>query len=162
VTIHYKHLFSWILLAITLSGCLFDNGSNRIIGRYIVLWIDKPENQSLSLQSATSASSSSEIILPYVFAVGHNDQFIIAKQHPTNGFVGRYKMDTSITHYYILDIKNKSHFEDYTLYGPLTLAAFTNLSAQFDLQQVSFDMLYPDNIYPTIQLPDSLRKTIYR
>jgi hypothetical protein len=132
------------------------------LGRYIVLWIDQPENQSLSLQSATSSSSSSEIILPYVFAVGHTDRFIIAKQHPTNGFAGGYKMDTTITHYYILDIKNKSHYEDYTLYGPLTLARFNQLSNQFDLAHVSFDVQYPDNIYPTIRLPDSLRETKYR
>jgi hypothetical protein len=154
------HILSWMFIAVTMSGCLFDSGSKRVVGRYIVLWIDQPENQSLSIQSATSASSSSEIILPYVFAVGHNDRFIIAKQHPTNGFAGGYKMDTTITHYYIIDIKSKSRDEDYQLYGPLTLAAFRRLSAYFNLLQLHFDLQYPDNIYPTVILPDSLRQTI--
>jgi hypothetical protein len=160
MAIHRKHLLSWALMAVTLSGCLFDSGSKRIVGRYIVLWIDEPENQTLSLQSATSASSSSVIILPYVFAVGHNDRFIIAKQHPTNGFAGGYKMDTGITLYYIIDTKTKTRYEDYTLYGPLTLTKFKGLCVRFNLQQVSFDVQYPDNIYRTIRLPDSLRGKI--
>jgi hypothetical protein len=160
MTIRRKHLLSSMLMAFILSGCTFDSGSKRITGRYIVLWIDQPENQSLSLQSATSSSSSSEIIQPYVFAVGHNDRFIIAMQHPTNGFDGGYKMDTSITLYYIIDTKTKSRYEEYTLYGPLTRPKFEDLSFRFNLQQVSFDIRYPDNIYPTIRLPDSLRGTI--
>lgn len=145
------------LIAVTLFGCVFDSSSHKIMGRYIVSWIDLPENQSLSLQSTTNASSSSEIIFPYVFAVGHNDRFIIAKQHPTNGFAGGYKMDTTITNYYIIDTKNKSRYEEYTLYGPLTLAEFDHISANFNLLQLPFDLQYPDNIYPTIVLPDSLK-----
>ena len=145
-------------MTVSLSGCIFDSGNKSIVGRYIVLWIDLPQNQTLSLQSATDAASSSQIIPPYIFAVGHNNRFIIAKQHPTNGFEGGYKIDTSITLYYILDMKAKSRYEDYTLYGPLTPAAFIRLSARFDLQQVPFDVQYPDNIYPTIRLSDSARK----
>lgn len=152
-----KHLLFWILSTVILSGCsLFDSGSKHIVGRYMVLWIDEPQNLCLSLQDSTNSSGSTEIILPYVFAVGHNNRFIIAKQHPTNGFEGRFKMDTTVTHYFIIDIKKKSKFDDYTLYGPLTLTKFKRLCIRFDLQNVPFDIQYPDNIYPTIRLPDSL------
>ena len=89
-----------------LTGCfgLFDSSSDKIIGQYIVIWIDLPKNQMLAKQDELHSSNSSTIIPAYVFAVGHDDNYIIAKQHPTNGFEGGYKIHADTTNYYIIDI----------------------------------------------------------
>jgi|HubBroStandDraft_3_1064219.scaffolds.fasta_scaffold323569_1 hypothetical protein len=156
-----SQIILFILISVTLTCCfgLFDSGKKRIIGKYIVIWIDLPQNQSLSEEFETNSSGSADIVFPYVFAVGHNDHYIIAKQHPTNGFEGGYKMDTTVTNYYILDIKTPIFNRDYTAFGPLTLNEFNSLRSKFEIESIPFDVDFPDNIYPAILLPDSLKRT---
>ena len=156
-----KHIILSIIISVAISSCfgLFDSGSKRIIGKYIVVWIDLPQNQSLSEEFEINSSGSSEIIYPYVFAVGHSNHYIIVKQHPTNGFEGGYKMDITVTNYYIIDIKTPARNWDYKAFGPLTLNEFDSLRTKLKIGSIPFDVEFPDNIYPTISLPDSLKRT---
>lgn len=87
-----KKIFLLFLTIPFLTGCLFDSSSDRIIGQYIVIWIDLPQNQMVAKQDKLHSSSSSTILEPYIFAVGHNENHTTAKQHPTNGFPGGYKI----------------------------------------------------------------------
>jgi len=144
-----RNLRNWIFIlqaTFFLTGCfgLFDSGSGRIIGKYIVLWIDLSENQTVSEESEMHSSNSSEIVPPYVFAVGHNKDFIIVKQHPTNGFEGNYKINTSVTNFYIIDINKKIVTKDDNCFGPLTKYQFDNLRAKLKIVNISFNMNYPD------------------
>ncbi len=133
-----------LLLFLTISfftGCLFDSSSDRITGKYIVLWIDLPQNQMIGKEDKLHSSSSSTLIEPYIFAVGHTEHYIIAKQHPTNGFEGGYKIHTDTTNYYIIDI----YKERDKIYGPLTLKQFDSLKTEFKIDKLQFNKTYPDN-----------------
>ena len=137
-----RRLFFFILAIFLIPGCgLFDSSSDRIAGRYIVLWIDLPRNQTISKEDKLHSSGSSTLIGPYVFAVGHNEHYIIAKQHPTNGFEGGYKISVETTNYYIINT-----FKDIdTVFGPLTLSQFDSLRIRFKIQNLPFDKTYLDN-----------------
>jgi len=130
-----------LLIISFLQGCLFDSHSDRIIDKYIVLWIDRPQNQFLAKESELNSSSSSDIIAPYIFAVGHNDHYIIAKQHPTNGFEGGYKIHVDTTNYYIIDI----YKEKDKIFGPLNQNQFDSLKIRFGIDNLDFSKTYPDN-----------------
>ena len=88
--------------------------------------------------------NSVQMVPPYIFAVGHNDDFIIAKQHPTNNFEGSYIIDTKITNYYIVDMNRKIKLNGDKTFGPLTLNQFDSLRTQFKIGGISFDKTYPD------------------
>ena len=95
----------------------------------------------LAKEHELHSSSSSTIIEPYVFAVGHNEHYIIAKQHPTNGFNGGYKIQADTTNYYIIDIyKDRDK-----VFRPLTLKQFDNLRFKLNIDNLEFNQTYPDN-----------------
>ena len=134
-----------LLILATLTSCfgLFDSRSERITEDYILIWIDLQESQCVIREWD---SYSGETIIPeYVFAVGHNDDYIIAKQHPTAGFEGSYKINDKITNYYIIDIKSNTRKTDLNVLGPLTKEEFDTLRNELKISTLEFDMIYPDN-----------------
>lgn len=108
-----------------------------------MLWIDVPENQNISEEDEKGSSNSQSIVPEYVFAVGHNSNYIIAKQHPTNGFKGGYKIDTSITNYFIVDMKEVPKFGNYVP-TYLSIHKFDSLRIKLNIQKIKFDKNYPD------------------
>ena len=141
MTTTIKNILLLFLTISFLTGCLFDSSSDRITGKYIVLWIDLPQNQMIGKEDKLHSSSSSTLIEPYIFAVGHNEHYIIAKQHPTSGFEGGYKIHTDTTNYYIIDI----YKEKDKIFGPLTLKRFDSLKTEFKIDKLQFNKTYPDN-----------------
>ena len=139
--------FTILFFGIILSSCfgLGDSTSTVVTGRYTVISIDVDANQSLSLRSKDNSSLLEEIFAPYVFAVGHNDEFIIVKQHPSAGFDGNYEVDTTITNFYILDMKRKFVKGNKDYFGPLKEFQFDSLRTVFKIDQVPFDLNYPEN-----------------
>jgi len=135
-----------ISLTVLFTGCfgLWDSGSDRIVGKYIVLWIDLRENQTISEQVEMNSSNSSQVVPDYVFAVGHNDDYIIAKQHPTSGFEDGYKIDTKITYYYIVDMNRKVLTKGEKTFGPLTINQFDSLRTVLKIKNIEFDKIYPE------------------
>lgn len=129
-----------------LAGCfgLWDSGSDRITGKYIVLWIDLPANQSISEQFEMGSSGSSQVVGEYVFAVGHNDDFIIAKQHPTTGFDDGFKVNPKITNYFIIDMNQKVIKKGNNVWGPLSRKEFNELREELRIEDIEFDQVYPD------------------
>jgi len=142
----HKTIIILLLILSTLTGCfgLFDSRSERITEDYILIWIDFQESQCI-IKEWDSSGSGETIIPEYVFAVGHNDDYIIAKQHPTAGFEGRYKINDEITNYYIIDIKSNTRKTDLNVIGPLTKAEFDTLRTELKISTLDFDMTYPDN-----------------
>jgi hypothetical protein len=59
-----------------------------------------------------------------VFAVGYDDEYIIAKRHPHTGY-GLSGINKKITHYYIIPLKYKVHNSpDENRIGPLSEEEF--------------------------------------
>src|SRR5829696_2609394 len=99
-------LFSSIIYVLASCG---SSDPNKVVGLYKVLTLryDSATTIALVKQFGEHSSGSGEVVPPNVFAIGHDDDFIIVKQHPTNGYEGGYKPDTSITNYYIVDMNFK-------------------------------------------------------
>ena len=123
-----------IFSSILLSGCLFDSDSDKIIGDYETIWIDIPQTRSIN--------KGEEIIPAYVSEIGHNANFIIAKQQPIKqGNIVTVHTDT--TNYYIITVSNNSS-QDKPVYGPLGKKSFDSLRQKLKIQNIKFDMSYPE------------------
>ncbi|GAB1855408.1 hypothetical protein MHTCC0001_02420 [Flavobacteriaceae bacterium MHTCC 0001] len=135
-------LISFVLL---LNSCffLFDSGGEKIIGNYKILWVDLLEQQVVCESLDQTSSSCSVLVKEYVFAVGHNSDFIIAKQHPTNGFDNGHVIDTTITNFYIIDINRKLIKKGNKVFGPLTESQFNDKVTELDIEKIKFDQVYP-------------------
>ncbi|MFN8334475.1 MAG: DUF3997 domain-containing protein [Cyclobacteriaceae bacterium] len=134
------------IISFTLTGCfgLFDSSSDTIVGPYKVMWIDLPEQQFICQQSEQYSTSFHVLVPEYVFAVGHDDNFIIAKQHPTAGFEDDFKIDASVTQYYIIDTNVKSEATGAKVFGPLTKAEFDSKRKEFRIEGIKFELAYAD------------------
>jgi len=120
--------------SIFLSSCLFDSDSDKIIGDYETVWIDIPQTRSIN--------KGEEIVPAYVSEIGHNSNFIIAKQQAIkHGNI--VKVHTDTTNYYIITVSNNS-FQDKPVYGPLNKNSFDSLRQELKIENIKFDMFYPE------------------
>jgi len=135
-----KHILIILFLSFGLTSCfgLFDGGSDKITDKYRVLWIDLKQNQGISEEIDNSSGSYIEIIPCYVFAVGHNKNFIVAKQHPASGFESGYQINTKITNYYLVNLNIKVD----KVTGPLTLTEFEDFREKLGITDIKFQMKY--------------------
>ena len=77
-----------------------------------------------------------------VFAIGHNDDYIIAKQHPCAQMGTPNK---SVTNYFIVPVHVKDkYWIEKEIIGPLTKAVFDQKRKDLHLEHVSFDMVFKD------------------
>lgn len=126
----------FIISIITLNSCgIFDSGSDTIVDDYDVTWIDLHEQRALY--------KGEQLVPPYVFAAGHNEKFIFAKQHPLveNDDI----IDLKITNYFIIE-RSSEVFQDKKIYGPLTQNEFFNLCKHLEIENPEFDLTYPTNL----------------
>ena len=70
------------------------------------------------------------------------DTSCFAKQHPTSGFENGYKIDTTKTNYFIIDIRNESK-----VIGPMNIADFDKRLSELKISGIEFDQTYPENIW---------------
>ena len=138
-------IFGIIILILSLNSCffLFDSGEDKIIGNYKILWIDLLEQQVICESLNENSSGCTRLVEEYVFAVGHDSNFIIAKQHPTNGFEGGHVIDTTITNYHIIDINRKIIKKGEKVFGPLTKKEFDKKTMELGIEEIEFDQVYP-------------------
>jgi len=94
-------------------------------GPYALTWIDLPNEVTLSYDLGKGAWSVR--VEPRVFAVGSNERYVVAKQHPGG--------DKNITNYFIIDVRMDSPKADSknAVIGPLTEREFGEKSAELDL-----------------------------
>lgn len=123
-----------IFSLIIFSSCLFDSDSDKITGDYKTIWIDIPQTRSIT--------KGEQIIPAYVSEIGHNSNFIIAKQQPI--LLGNIvTVNTDTTNYYIITISSNS-FQDKPVYGPLNKNSFDSLRKELKIENIKFDMFYPE------------------
>ena len=134
-----------MIILILCSGCfgLFDSGSKTICGKYKLVWIDFQEDQGI-IEEFENSGSGETIVPEYVFSVGHNENFIIAKQHPTSGFDTGHIIDTSIINYFIIDMNKKVLLSHDKVLGPLTKNEFDSLRIELNISNIKFDINYPE------------------
>lgn len=127
-------LFITAFSSFFLSGCLFDSDSDKIIGDYETIWIDIPQTRSIN--------KGEQVVPAYVSEIGHNSNFIMAKQHPIKegNFV---VVHTDTTNYYIITVSTNS-FQDKPVYGPLSKKSFDSLRQELKIEDIKFDMFYPE------------------
>jgi hypothetical protein len=112
------------LVSAILSGCGFAH-DERLTGDYRLIAVDSVEEMSVCrrLPDGNAIGRIGET----VFAVGWNDQYIVAKQHPAK--------NRNVTNYYFLDISRDSTYADpsQSVTGPLTEAVFNQRKAELKL-----------------------------
>jgi hypothetical protein len=105
----------WTLSCLTACG-LFDSGVPWKSGRFQLMWIDLPDQVTLSYDLGGGGSIG---LVDYtVYAVGSDVHHIVVKQHPRG--------ERSITNFYIVDVNSSAlplHPER-AVTGPLTQAQF--------------------------------------
>ena len=135
-----------ILSIVTVNGCSSPKDPNKITGDYTAetFIYDTVVTRHL-LKHFKNKSGSGEDVPPLLFAVGHNDDFIVAKQHPTSGYERGFVVDPSITNYYLIDINEKFFKMVSNVMGPFTLQQFDSARAVYKIPVIPFDQVYPEH-----------------
>jgi hypothetical protein len=114
-------MMKWMFIFVTaVAAILFFAGCDvhreHLVGPYLLVWVDTPEQMSVSYDLGDGGSVGR--IEPVVFSIGWSDRYVVAKQHPAG--------KRSITNFYYLDIPKDSKYADPTnsVVGPLTEAEF--------------------------------------
>lgn len=121
-----KNVSALIVVAAFISACqLFDSGIEWRAGRFALLWIDLPEQLSLSYDQGDGTWDT--VVNATVFAAGWDGRYLVAKQHP-NG-------DKQVTNYFIVDSQRyaiTAKRESFVT-GPLNESDFQKISASMKL-----------------------------
>lgn len=128
-----------LIVSIAISGCAwFDRSDHKqIIGDYEVGWNDLVQNRSISKSIKNCSGCYNVLVDGYVYAVGHNDRFIVAKQHTGN--------DTA-AYFHIIDIKRNEKFGGKNgVYASLNKIAFDSLRQRLSITNIPFDLNYAEN-----------------
>ena len=115
-----------ILLCGLLTSCgFFDSRREWKGGHYILIWIDIPEDVTLSYD--LGKNSSAVRVGERVFAVGWDGRYVVAQQHP--------KGNKSITNYFFIDSqKDSAHAgPKEVVVGPLSEAEFKKKAEELKL-----------------------------
>ncbi|AEH02739.1 MULTISPECIES: DUF3997 domain-containing protein [Flavobacteriaceae] len=138
-TLRITKIILTLIGILTLNSCWNNPGeSELIIGNYFVEWNDLVANRALVEKTEKDSPYSSGIISNYVFAVGNNSDFIIAKQHP-------YLNDLTITKYFIIDLKKREKTNEDGIYGPMDKQQFDKKSKGLNISELDFDQVYNEN-----------------
>ncbi|MBL9198885.1 MAG: hypothetical protein JNL39_00205 [Opitutaceae bacterium] len=107
-------------------GCA-DAHREKLIGPYILIAVDVDEQMCVAYYEGKGISITR--VLPVVFAVGFDANYIVAKRHPDN--------NRSITQFYYIDIaKDGKHSDQFkAVTGPLTEDEFKKAKAELGLPE---------------------------
>jgi uncharacterized protein YceK len=141
-----KNVCFCLLTLCLLSGCSGFAIRKKVVDNYYLIAPDEEEQLDLSYCDPSDQEGCSTIISETVFAVGHNQEYIIAKQHPR---VFPKTSNKSITNYFILPINKKDRHgrDNFGLIGPLTFEQFNKRKKELNI---------PDNV-KFIILKESLK-----
>jgi hypothetical protein len=125
-------LFNIILLSSCNNGIRF-----RFLGNYYLVAPDIDEQTSLSYHESSDGLVYGDVIKATVFAVGYNNAYIIAKQHPDG--------NRRITNYFILPVKKEFNWKTNNgLMGPMTLNQFEKMQLSLDIKSIQFKIFDKD------------------
>ena len=111
-----------LIMCELLHGCTSFVIKDHLFGNYFLVAPDDGHQLGLAYYTPKDGDSYAAIISATVFAVGYNEKYLIAKQHP---FIFSRPPNKDTTNYYILQITNDFNFRTMDgLFGPLTLDQF--------------------------------------
>jgi len=111
-----------LMLFIFLYGCTGFAIKEKIENNYYLIATDNIDDLSLCFYEPNDKDIYGDIVDATVFAVGFNEKYLIAKQHPRT-FPN--PPDKKVTNYYILPLKNEMNWKTKNgLIGPLTMEQF--------------------------------------
>ncbi|HEX4850918.1 MAG TPA: hypothetical protein VFV08_08940, partial [Puia sp.] len=90
-----------LFFAFLLTGCMNAVSRQEIVKNFYLMTVDVEEQSSLTYGDEKDGGNYGIVIGPAVFAVGYNDRFIIAKQHP---WAAGKAVNKAVTNYYILPV----------------------------------------------------------
>ena len=93
-----SHLILTLVFGISFTACDFGSEGNevQIIDKYYVGWKDLESNRNIYTKESPEANTGQVIISNYVFAVGNDNRFIVAKSisGPNSGRIVYHIIDT--------------------------------------------------------------------
>lgn len=130
------------VLLVAVHGCIWTEGlwyeDDDLPGEYAVHAVDEPVNAMIVEKEGGNRSHS--VVPSTVFVYGWNDDFIIAQRHPRFWDDFR-RIDTSITHWYLIEVGTK------TVHGPLSEDAFNKLRVELKVPpELSFTKMVPTDL----------------
>jgi len=133
----------FILVLFFFTGCFpFSAHDERLVGKFSLSATDIDSDMSLCY--GVSSGGRIGIVDATVFAVGFNNDYVIAKQHPKGQ---RDEPDKSITNYYIVPIKMDTTIfvvKDNVI-GPLTEEEFVAKRKELDIpDDLTFTKVFKD------------------
>ncbi len=134
-----------MVLCCFLSGCLSDaffgspDYEKKLNGDYYLLAFDEDEEMSIGVQIGEEGVG---VIEATVFAVGQNENFIIAKQHP---LISMGVIDKKTTNYFIIPLDLKvSKAVDRNYFGPLNLEQFEQKKRELNMKDIEFSIIFKE------------------
>lgn len=115
---------------------MWDSDSNTITGKYSTLRIHLDENRMLC-EETEHPGTWHTLIVAFVSAVVHNDDFIIAKQHPQRDGKTNFEKNN----YHIIEVRSAEARAS----GACTKKAFEKLHNDVGAENTSFDQIYGHN-----------------
>lgn len=134
-----KKTLLFLICIFICQSCFWGGGfPKKINDKYCLCAIDIMDD--LSVCYITEERYMIGVVPAKVVAVGYNNEFIIAKQHPKKD---KFSMgiDYNVTNYYIIPLTEKGKVNDYyekNLYGALTLSEFQNKKIELDITELEF------------------------
>lgn len=128
-----------LLLWCFLSGCGKPVYEKKLYGGYYLDAFNEYEEMVIGIQIGEQGVG---VIPSTIFAVGQNDNFIIAKQHPRNppGVI-----DKSTTNYFIIPLHLKvSNSIDRNYFGPLQLEQFEKKKGELSIGNLEFTIVFKE------------------
>jgi hypothetical protein len=130
-----KFNFLLIIIFISIQGCIFSVINDHIIGNYYLFAPDDDSQLELDYHAPDDGGTYSTVIAATVFAVGFNENYIIAKQHP---YSGSSDVKNLKINYFIILLKDTFNFRTKNgIIGPLS-------EDQYNLKRRELNI--PDNL----------------
>ncbi len=130
-----KYIFVFVLF---LTSC---TGGKNITGNY---YLFGDTHEYMSLYYEPPYSSYITVVDCCVFAVGNNDKYIIAKQHPYDPGSST-GLDKSITNYFIVPVEDYHNWrKNNTKIAPLSQSEFDQKRKEFYIENIQFTIVYKD------------------
>ena len=137
-----KQIIQYLMTLLILTSCGEFAIEEQVVGNYYLIATDVGDDCGLSYKGFDE-NSYGVIISATVFAIGYNERYLIAKQHPRN-FPAR--PDKGITNYYILPMMEGFDYRTKNgLMGPMIELEFKKKRKELGVsEELTFTKVFKD------------------
>ncbi|MBK6331742.1 MAG: hypothetical protein IPF62_15055 [Bacteroidetes bacterium] len=130
-----------VALTLCFTSCDYGAGQDdHIIGRYYVGWIERESHRSIYVKETPNSSNWQTIVMGYVFAVGNDSRYIIAKTIDRAHWIGPYFHIIDTKGYYNTNMDNNNYWEFSSEFE------YHQKLAELGISNIKFDKQYPEDI----------------